>query len=173
MSRRNNTISLPTEPLPDAYKTQELNEESEIPVIKKVKQIPSATLHGNKNNLKKIKSFKSLRQSYKVSNQQTVFLTDMKTMLDHLSIDDNKFNLELLIEVSNIANQFFIYGNQNDREESKIQAVHELLLPYFQNDSDILEAMLVSVQNKIKKSTLARRLFKRVYNFFCSIERQC
>jgi len=88
-------------------------------------------------------------------------------MLNHLHVDDNKFNLELLIEVSNIANEFFIYGEKDAREESKYQAVHELLLPYFQDDSDILETMLVSVQNKIKKSTFLRRILKRAYNFFC------
>lgn len=164
MSRRN--IPLPNEPMPEVYRTEE-KEVIDIPVIKRGDniKIPPATLHGH--NLKKIKSFKKLRQGYKISNQKSIFLADMRSMLEHLNTDDNKFNLELLVEVSNIANEFFIYGDKETREHSKMEAVQELLLPYFQNDSLILETMLTSVSNKIKKSTFLRRFFKRVYNFFC------
>ena len=166
MSRR----KAPTDPIPEEYndinikEVVHINEQSAKPV-----EIPSATLHGSKNNLKNIKSFKKLRQSYKVSNQKSIFVNDMKSMLDHLDVEDNKFNLELLVEVSNIANEFFIYGENESRESTKIEAVHELLLPYFQGDIDILEIMLVSVQNKIRKSTMLRRGIKRLYNFFCII----
>lgn len=172
----------PNAPVPEVYKdialsnalqdsTEANHIEYELPLSTNDQpiNIPSATLHGSRNNLKKIKSFKKLRQSYKVSNQKSIFLADMKTMLSHLNTKDNKMNLELLIEVSNIANEFFIYGDKASREESKIQAVHELLLPYFLNDNDILETMLISVQNKIKKSNVAKRVLKRLTNFFYSM----
>ena len=168
MSRR----KPPTDPMPEEYSDVIIKDEEVQQLIIQRSQpieIPSATLHGNKNNLKNIKSFKKLRQTYKVSNQKTVFVTDMKNMLDHLDVGDNKFNLELLVEVSNIANEFFIYGESESRESTKIEAVHELLLPYFQGDSDILELMLVSVQKTIRKSTMFKRGIKRLYNFFCLI----
>jgi hypothetical protein len=153
---------------PEVYKELDLKnvDLNEDALVKSPFVVPPATLHGKKNNLKKIKSFKKLRQSYKVSNQKSVFLIDMKTILDHLNVNDNKFNLELLVEVSNIANEFFIYGQNEDREQSKIEAVHELLLPYFLNDSNILETMLISAQGKIKKSNVLRRVLKRVSNSF-------
>ena len=133
-----------------------------------IKTIPPATLHGSKNNLKNIKSFRKLRQTYKVSNQKSIFLTDMKSVLGHLNIDENKMNLELLIEVSNIANEFFIYGKKTLREESKIEAVRELLLPYFLNDSVVLDSMLISMEKKISKSTAVKRYLRRMRNFFFS-----
>lgn len=167
MSRKN--IKPPVDPIPEVYKVQQDyqgQETSKLPV-----DVPIATLHGSKNNLKKIKSFKTLRQSYKVNNQQAIFISDMKQMLDHLDTTENKFNLELLVEVSNIANEFFIYGKKEIRESSKMEAVNELLLPYFQDDNDILETMLKSVQNKITSSNAFRRGFRRLYNFFCMIRR--
>ena len=164
---------IPTDPIPEVYQEHIATEDILNDVAEQINQkpinIPSATLHGSKNNLKKIKTFKKLRQSYKVTNQKTVFVTDMKNMLNHLDICDNKFNLELLVEVSNIANEFFIYGESDTRETSKTEAVHELLLPYFQDDEDILSIMIESVQNKIRKSSSLRRAVKRIYNFFCLI----
>jgi hypothetical protein len=173
----------PNAPLPEVYKdialsnalqdsTEANHIEYELPLTTTNNQqinIPPATLHGNKNNLKKIKSFKKLRQSYKVSNQKSIFISDMKNMLNHLDTEENKFNLELLVEVSNIANEFFIYGESDLREQTKVEAVQELLLPYFQDDNAILEIMLVSAKNKIRKSSALRRVVKRVYNFFCLI----
>jgi hypothetical protein len=83
---------------------------------------------GKHNNLKKIKSFRKLRQSYKIDNQKSIFLNDMQSMLSHMNTDDNELNLELMVEISNIANEFFIYGDSKTRETSKSEAVHELLL---------------------------------------------
>ena len=129
-----------------------------------IKDIPLSTLHGH--DLKKIKSFKKLRQSYKISNQKSVFITDMNSMLKHMSIDENKLNLVLLVEVCNIANEFFIYGTKTLRESTKIESIHELLLPYFMNDVTVLETMIQSVQHKITKSTILRRTWKRLKNYF-------
>ena len=161
MSRKN----LPSEPIPEVYKSINKAETVEEKVIEdNIKQIPKKTLYGS--NLKRIKSFKNLRKSYKISNQKQVFITDMKNMLFHLDTNTNKFNLELLVEVCNIANQFFIYGSSENREASKSEAIYELLLPYFQNDITILTSMLESVQGKIIKSTTLRRLYRRLKNYF-------
>ena len=161
MSRRNrlsqvNQEANTEEPLADV----ENDVETDVPI----KDVPLSTIHGH--DLKKIKSFKKLRQSYKISNQKSVFITDMKSMLAHLDVTENKLNLQLLVEVCNIANEFFIYGKKHLRESTKIEAVHELLLPYFLDDTSVLETMIQSVQHKIVKSTILRRTWKRVMNYF-------
>ena len=164
MSRRNrlsqvNQEANTEEPLPDV----ENDVETDVPI----KDVSLSTIHGH--DLKKIKSFKKLRQSYKISNQKSVFITDMKSMLAHLDVTENKLNLQFLVEVCNIANEFFIYGKSDMRETSKAEAVYELLLPYFGDNVHLLSAMLESVQYKIRHSTRLKRLYKRVYNFFCTI----
>lgn len=171
MSRRNQPTELYTSKDIDNVITNIENqikvtgELHDVPIL----EIPTATLYGSKNNLKKIKSFKKLRQSYKVSNQKGIFINDMKNMLKHMDISNNEFNIDLLVEVSNIANDFFIYGKSNMREQSKAEAVYELLLPYFGDNVHLLSAMLESVQYKIRHSSRLKRLYKRVYNFFCTI----
>ena len=169
MSRR----SAPTDSIPEICLNNTIvNKNDEVKTIEpdetlsEIKEIPNATLYGNRNNLKKIKSFKNLRQSYKVSNQKSVFVTDMKNMLKHLDVVSNKMNLELLIEIMNIANAFFIYGQKVLREKSKMEAVYELMLPYFMDDQLILGTMLMSVKHKIIKSNVIKRLYRRTKNYF-------
>jgi hypothetical protein len=169
MSRRNQTTAtIPDESVIDnsgemngGRREREMNKQaSELHVL------PSATLHGKHNNLKKIKSFRKLRQSYKIDNQKSIFLNDMQSMLSHMNTDENELNLELMVEICNIANEFFIYGESETRETSKSEAVHELLLPYFRDDELLLNTMFDSVQHKIVKSNFIKRLLKRVKNFF-------
>ena len=168
MSRRNQPIVIPDESIID-NSGDELKSHDKPEMIKQdsvMHIVPLATLHGSKNNLKKIKSFKKLRQSYKIDNQKSIFITDMKSMLSHMNIDENELNLELLIEIANIANDFFIYGKSETRETSKFSAVQELLLPYFRNDEVLLNTMFNSVQHKIIKSNFIKRVYRRVKNWF-------
>ena len=137
---------------------QEINNEN-----KELNIVPSAKLHGC--NLKKIKSFKNMRRSYKLDNQQKIFITDVKQMLMHMDISLNIGNIELLIEICNIANQFFIYGETDDREKSKLEAIHELMLPYFINEK-WLNIIMNSIQHKITKSNFLKRLYRRGKSFF-------
>ena len=164
MSRRN--LSLINEELNQLKEKQkEENNEvdnNKVENKKELIEIPTATLHGTKNNLKNIKAFDKIRQNYKLSNQKSIFLDGMRSTLDHLDVVSNKFNLEILIEVCNMANDFFIYGDSKVRENTKNEAIYELLLPYFLND-EVLEAFIISLQYKIKKSYLLKRLYKRLY----------
>ena len=167
MSRRNNNIQPPKEPVPEEYKNIVPKD-----VLPQRIDVPKATLHGSKNNLKRIRSFKKLRQKYKVSNQKTIFINDMKAMLDHMDKEENRLDIDLLVEVNNIAESFFIYGSKEEREQSKKEAVQELLLPYFFDNETILETMISSVSYKIKKSNIFRRCYSRVYNFFFCHEKR-
>ena len=169
MSRRNQTVVTTPNVLIADNSGDELKFPEEPEVINqdnKLHVVPVATLHGSRNNLKKIKSFKKLRQSYKIDNQKSVFVNDMQSMLSHMSTDENELNLELLVEIANIANEFFIYGKSETRETSKTSAVQELLLPYFRDDERLLNAMFDSVQHKIVKSNFVKRAYKRVKNWF-------
>jgi hypothetical protein len=169
MSRRNQTVVT----IPDESIIDNTGEELKLPVKPEMNKqsnelhvVPLATLHGNHNNLKKIKSFKKLRQSYKIDNQKSIFVNDMESMLSHMSADENELNLELMVEICNIANEFFIYGETKTRETSKTDAIHEFLLPYFRDDELLLNTMFDSVQHKIVKSNFVKRAFKRIKNFF-------
>ena len=60
----------------DLSKPEEKEEEKENEILK---EIPANSLYGV--NLKKIKSYKNIRRSYKIKNQKQVFLTDLKQVL--------------------------------------------------------------------------------------------
>lgn len=148
----------------------ELGVESKEPeVVEKneLKDIPPKQLFNY--NLKQLKSFKKIRQSYKLKNLKYTFLSDMKIVLnEYLPTDkDNQYNDELLIEVLNIAEEYFISKDKVERETQKKDCVIELLLPYFNNDKQLLLKTIQLVDHRIKKVGLVRRLYLRGKLFFC------
>ena len=141
--------------------------EPEVVETNELKDIPPKQLFNF--NLKQLKSFKKIRQSYKLKNLKYTFLSDMKVVLnEYLPTDkDNQYNDELLIEVLNIAEEFFINKDKVERDTQKKQCVIDLMLPYFNNDKQLLLKTIQLVDHKIKKVGLVRRLYLRANIFFC------
>lgn len=129
--------------------------------------VPPKTLKSlNNYNLKKIKSFKIIRKKYKLNNQTTMFIQDLSVILKEY--DPSKFQLDtdMLVHICNIAEQYFIYGTKAEREEQKLLAVTSLMRPYFKNDNELLHKMMTVVYDKVSKSTLLKRIYRRLLNRF-------
>ena len=141
--------------------------EREIIETNELKQIPPKELFNY--NLKQLKSFKKIRQSYKLKNLKYTFLTDMKIVLNEYSPKDtdNQYNDELLLEVLNIAEEFFINKDKVERETYKKDCVLDLMLPYFNNDRQLLLKTIQLIDHKVKKVGLFKRLYLRGKLFFC------
>ena len=146
----------------------EETKEPEVVETNELKAIPPKQLFNY--NLKQLKSFKKIRQSYKLKNLKYTFLSDMKVVLNEYSPSDkeNQYNDELLIEVLNIAEEFFINKDRTEREVYKKDCVIELLLPYFNNDKQLLLKTIQLVDHKIKKVGLFKRLYLRGKLFLSS-----
>ena len=127
-------------------------------------EVPPKSLYGN--NLKKIKSFKKLRRGYKLQNQKAIFLNDLKQLLQQFPAELHQYDDELLIEILNIAESFFIYGTSEERENIKNECINELMKPYFKNDQELLMKTICHIWQHVHKSTLPRRLWSRFKNFF-------
>ena len=126
--------------------------------------VPPKSLYGN--NLKKIKSFKKLRKGYKLQNQKQIFISDLKELLKLFPAENHQYDDELLIEILNIAESFFIYGSEEERENIKNECISELMKPYFKNDQELLLKTIGHIWQHVHKSTLVRRLWSRFKNFF-------
>ena len=126
--------------------------------------VPPKSLYGN--NLKKIKSFKKLRRGYKLQNQRAIFINDLKQLLRQFPAELHQYDDELLIEILNIAESFFIYGTQEEREKIKTECIEELMKPYFKNDGELLLKTIGHIWVHVNKSNLRRRLWARFKNFF-------
>ena len=141
------------------------NAPNEVKKEEDVKVIPPKQVYNH--DLKKIKSYRKLRRSHKLNNAKSVFITDMRCILECFKVEDHKLDCELLVEVLNIAESYFIYGKKIDRDESKQEAVKKLMLPYFLDDELVLEKTITNVWNKVKKSNTLKRCLRRFINFFC------
>ena len=147
--------------------TEPVNEpttEHKVDEVKNVRDVPPNTIYGH--NLKKISSYNKLRKGYKLSNQKAIFLNDIKAILREFPADRHQYDDELLVEILNIAEAYFIYGSSADREKVKQDCIIELLLPYFKNDTDLLFKTISHIWNKVKKTNIAKRSWSRFKNFF-------
>ena len=166
--KRSSTITVPKGQVPEIYKSHietinsddvdvNLNENIEI-------EIPPKQLRSY--NLKKIKSFKAIRHKYKLSNQSKLFQNDLQVLLNEYLPQNYQLDTELLIHILNIAEQFFIYGSKNEREEQKTASVKKLMLQYFRDDEELLDSMIGLVWHKVNKSNFLKRFYYRMKNKF-------
>lgn len=157
----------PNEPKRELNLEVEPQVEPQFEVKPEVKSEPQSALPKSKvySSIKKLSSFKQLKSNYKMRTQKDIFVTDVKSLLSHLDAQEHKMDTDLLVEVLNATEEFFVYGSKEDREQSKSEAVKELMVEFF--DSELVLEKFVSVLgSKVKKSTPLRRLVKRLYNFF-------
>lgn len=131
-----------------------------------VKEVPSSRIYGH--DLKRLKSYKKIRRGYKLSNQKAIFMSDISLILKEFPADKHQYDDELLVEILNIAEAYFIYGSKDDRESAKKDCIIHLLSPYFRGDIDLLFKTISHVWNKVSKTNLAKRLWARTKNFFLS-----
>jgi hypothetical protein len=117
------------------------------------------------NNLKKLASFKQIKKNYKLQSQKDIFVSDVKSMLKHLDKNEHEYDIELLIEVLNACEEFFIYGNKEERNQCKVDAINDLMIDYFHNEQ-VLNKFIVTIKNQIKKSNFFKRTLKKIKNFF-------
>ena len=157
-------ISKPTGEMPEVYRVNlDTEAVTETQSVEKT-SVPLASVHNY--NLKKLKSFKAIRRKYKMNNQLSVFLNDINVVLENYKPTDHQLDNELLLHILNIAEKFFIYGSKEEREEMKTGAVNLLMTKYYRDDPEILDLMKASVWHKVTKSNLAKRLLRRLSNYF-------
>ena len=99
---------------------------------------------------------------------KSAFIKDVSQVL--LTLDPkgaNKYDSELLIAVLNLAEQFFIYpGKREERDTLKLEAVKELMLPFFDNNEDMLYIVMGTVMNRVIKSNVFKRMWSRAKLYF-------
>ena len=116
--------------------------------------------------IKKLSSFKKIKRSYKLEQQKNQFLLDLNELFKHLNPEDHKYDVELLLELLNAVEQYFVYGTKEERDKSKQEVVEEVMLKFFNDDVNVLEKFIATIYRKVKKSNVWRRTYRRLYNFF-------
>jgi len=144
----------------------------QFPVETQNHSSPNETVPPNKlygSNLKKLKSFKNIRKTAKMNNLKFQFIKDLYPILLFLppADENNDLDDDILVQVMELAEQHFFYGEKEEREQLKLESVVEIMLPYFRNDDKILEKAIKNVSNRVKKLSKKDRLCKKFKVFFC------
>jgi len=134
-------------------------------------EVPPARLFGR--DLKKLKGYKNLRSTHKNNTLKETFIHDLQIVLlneyDPLDVE-NDLSDELLIEVMQLAENFFFYPkDEEEREALKMDCVVKLMTPYFRNDRKLLLKTVEHIRHNVKKCKLWKRLFFRFKHFFLKI----
>jgi hypothetical protein len=148
--------------------TEPIEELDKIPIPQNDNtEVPPRAIYGH--DLKKLKSFKKIRQSAKMINMRNQFIQDLEPILKFLppADEENDLDDDILVEVLELAEQHFFYGNKKEREEQKLDSVIHMMLPYFRDDVKILEKSIKNVYHKVKKLSYRRRNWKKFKVFFC------
>lgn len=116
--------------------------------------------------LKKLSSFKQIKRSYKLEQQKQQFLSDLNDLFKHLNVEEHKYDMDLLLELMNVVEQYFIYGNKEERDKSKQEVIEDVMLKFFNDDINVLNKFIGTIYKKVKKSNVYRRTYRRIYNFF-------
>ena len=142
----------------------------ELPVpelVKEVQPVPKATAFGV--NLKKYESFRVNRSQVKLSNQELIAMQQLGSWLGSVDVKHNSMNLELIADIASFAEQYFVYGHDDDRKASIDRCVIQTILPYCKDDEEVARALLKSVSHKIKRSTRASRRLTKIRLFFSAV----
>ena len=166
MSIKKLSIAIPNEPLPEVYRQEQVFQPppQQVQKVQEVQEVLQKALYNY--NLKKIKSFKQIRRKYKMSNQSQILINDLNIILQEYIPEDFQFDNELLVNILNIAEAYFIYGNKEKRNNQKVKAVMILMKPYFRNDEQLLNIMISSVWSKVSKTNMFKGVYKRLQNSF-------
>ena len=161
-------IPLPREPIPKVYLDVQETVNHDIKNEKGPDTLPPKNLYGQ--NLKKLKSYRLLRKNFKMNEIKTAFIQDVSQVLLTLEpAGKNKYDTDLLVAVLNLAEQFFIYpGNGEERDTLKLEAVKELMLPFFNDNEEMLLAVMGSVLHKVVRSNVFKRMWARAKLYFRS-----
>ena len=162
-----NNRPLPDEPLPEAYKELQSvkmeEKQTDFKMPEQAKELPKSDIY---KRMKKLSSFKKIKRVYKLEHQKEQFLSDLKQLFQHLNVEEHQYDIELLLELLNAVEQYFIYGSKSERNMSKEEVIEQVMLPFFGNNTDVLKTFIQTISSKVKKSNAFRRVLRRIYNFF-------
>lgn len=125
------------------------------------------TLRSNSTSkLYPMKSVKKLASSLTKNDQIDEFLRIERKKLQN--IEGHKrvlyLNTVVLKEVMQHAEFHFVYGDENQRQLLKDEAVLLLMVEYYEDNTDVLKRFQELVVKKVSKYGFFRRLCVRMYN---------
>jgi hypothetical protein len=106
--------------------------------------------HGH--DLKKLKSFKKIRQSAKLINMRNQFIHDLESILKFLPASDidNDLDDEILIEVMELAESHFFY------------VIEENISFHHKSVDQAINKLIESLPNEYKKNASQRATWKNI-----------
>ena len=137
---------------------KEVSLEKEKPVL--LSQISSKTLSGY--DLKRIPVLKKMLRDSKLVTQEKLFEEDVQnSFLQFIDPDKHQLDEKILLAVLQMSEDYFVYGNDLERQECKRDSICKMVQKYYRDDPEVLALGIRSIWNQVKKSTKFSRFKKR------------
>ena len=123
-------------------------------------QISSKTLSGY--DLKRIPVLKVMLRNSKLITQEKLFEEDVQTsFLKFLEPGENQLDEKILHAVLQMAEDYFVYGSEKEREQFKSESISRMVQKYYRDDHEVLALGIRSIYSQVKRSTRFSRFRKR------------
>lgn len=112
-------------------------------------------------------SYKERRKSVKNVNAIKIWNKKINSLLKLYDQRSDKYNFELLIGVCQIVEDNMIFKERCGEDKKRV--VINILLPFFNNDLELLDKAIEFCLKDIQRSSMRKRLLKRLYLFFFTV----
>lgn len=116
-------------------------------------------------SLSNLKGYDEIRKQAKYDLKREEFINDCQEVLKYFkSKHTDKYDHKTLLFVMNLAEQYFYKPKSG---ETKLEAVLQLMLPYYDNNQDLLKNQIDLLLHKVEKYSMVSRYINKGAVFLC------
>jgi len=125
--------------------------------------IPKKVLFGT--SLSGLKGHEEIRKKAKADKLKNEFILDCEEVLKYFkSKQTEKYDNGTLLFVMNLAEQYFYKDKMGD---TKLEVVLKLMLPYYDNNEELLKSQIEFLLYKVEKPSVISRYVNKGVSFLC------
>lgn len=124
----------------------------------------------NNSNLKKLKSYRQLRQSIKGQNEESEFYEQITAVLNLFDVDEVKYDADLLILVMQIAENYFLGKKDGERRKKNVVLVTKR---FFDDNEELTSKIIEMSMDKIVQNKFVKRNLKKCLRYLKSVVVRC
>jgi 6-pyruvoyl-tetrahydropterin synthase len=116
-------------------------------------------------SLSGLQGYEEIRKKAKADKLKTEFILDCEEVLKYFkSKQTEKYDHKTLLFVMNLAEQYFYKDKMGD---TKLEVVEKLMLPYYDNNEELLKNQIEFLLYKVEKPSVISRYVNKGVSFLC------
>ena len=124
----------------------------------------------NSANLKKLKSYRKIRQNIKSQNDETLFINQVSEALDMLNVEESKYDYELLLLVMQIAENWFLKSKDGNRRKAIVILACK---KFFDGNEELISKSIELLMPNLEQNKFISRNIKKLLRYAENALKRC